>query len=252
MHTDDEFYYGRRQTIRYDKTGQPSYTWQGLQPEDFLNPQEGDAFAHGSRHDQDVQHLVRCFGYHYRYNPSTLVLSGVKLRWAQPGLPQPAPDLMVVANVTEPERPRSLFDVAQEGTTPRLVLEVTSPRLAVLDLQDKVELYAQAEVTEYIIVDSGERPDNPVIHYRVVGYRRQGEQFLPIEPDARGLLYSATTRLWIGVHEQQTSIILIDGRTGKLIEPDDAYAGSTAAAQAEAAFRAQSIAAQLGGLGVEN
>jgi Uma2 family endonuclease len=242
----DEFYYGRRQIIRYDKTGQPSYTWQPLQPDDFLDPQEGDEFAHSARHERDVQELVRVFRYFYRYNPSTLVLNNIKLQWAIPGLPQPAPDLAVVPNLSAPEQVRTVFDVQAEGVAPRFILEVTSPRFVAQDCERKPEIYASAGVQEYFIVDSGERPTVETLHYAVTGYRLQAGHYVRIEPDDRDWVYSTTNRLWLGVNEARDGIVIVDSRTGERVEPDETYIEATSATQAEATFRAQSIAAQLG------
>src|SRR4029079_3967831 len=128
------FYYGRRQIIKYDRTGQPSYTYLPLTEDDFLDPQPGDEFVHGERHAQDIRTIRRIFQHLYRYNPFMTVLSNIKLVWDVPSLAQPTPDLVIIPNVTEPERPRTLFDVGLEETKPHFVLEIVSPRLAVADL----------------------------------------------------------------------------------------------------------------------
>lgn len=239
----DEYAYGRRQHIRYDKTGQPSYRYSPLSLLDFLNPQEGDEFAHGQLHDELVRELVRVFHYFHRYNPTTLVVSGLKLNWGVATLSQPAPDLAIIPNVVEIAQPRSHFDVQQEQTQPRFVLEVTSPIFAALDLVDKVALYAQAGVAEYFIVDVGQAPAcNPL---RILGYRLAGDHYLPIAPDADGRLLSTTNRLWLTLTPTGDRIRLLDQRSGQEIVPEPDYEHVSAAALGHAALRASSIAAQL-------
>lgn len=237
----DPFVYGRRRKIRYDKTGQPSYTHLPLQAEDFLNPQEGDEFVQGPRHDALVQHVRRLFRHAHRYRPETLVLSMVKIRWPQPNLPQPAPDLAVIPDVADPDEPRLLFNVETEGTAPRFVLEVTSPLFAQIDRMDKSDLYAKAGVAEYFILDAAEGASGDSI----IGYRLHDSGYITIAPDDGGRLWSETNRLWLGVERSDTALFLVDGRTGECIEPPADEETSPAAAHAEATFRAQSIAAQL-------
>lgn len=244
----DRFYYGRRQLIAYDKTGQPSYTYEPLTVADFLNPQPEDEFAQGVRHTLDVRTVRRIFRHVYRYNPFMTVLSQVKMVWASKALAQPAPDVAVIPNVTEPDRLRTVFDEQCEETRPRFVLEVVAPRLAEADLQDKVAIYQQAGVTEYFILDAGLRPANEnatTAIYTVLGYRLEKGVYQPIAPDARGWLFSKTTKTWFGVTPERDNFFVADERTGQPIVPDSEQDEPSAAAHAEAVFRAHSIAAQL-------
>ena len=245
MQSKDEFYYGRRQITRYGKTGQPSYTYLPLTQSDLLNPQPGDEFVHGERHDQTVQAILLNLRYHYRYNPTIAVLSQVQVVWPNSALAQPAPDILVIPNVSEPERARPQFVVAEEATQPTFVLEVTSPRFVDIDLEDKVTLYAQAGVREYFIVDTGERLAQAAMSYGVLGYRLEDGVYIPIAPDDSGRLYSQSTRLWFAPNGAQDGLLLIDKRTGKAIQPDADYLESAAAARAEAMNRAQNLVDQL-------
>lgn len=245
MNREDEFYYGRRQIIRYDKTGQPSYTWLPLRPADFLDPQEGDEFEQGARHDADVRALRRLFRYLHRYNPSTLVLSQVKVRWEDAGIPQPAPDLMVILQASEPDRPRPVFDVATEGAHPHFVLEVTSPRFAELDLIDKLAIYAAAGVDEYFVLHAAQRTESSGADDQLLGYTLTDGRYLAITPDSQGRLYSAVNRVWLALDTEQGPLTVIDERTGAPVTPDQHYDEPSTAAHAEAASRAHAIATQL-------
>ncbi|RIK39371.1 MAG: hypothetical protein DCC55_18285 [Chloroflexi bacterium] len=244
MQERDEFYYGRRQIIRYDKTGQPSYTWLPLRPADFLDPQAGDEFEQGARHDADVRALRRTFRYLHRYNPATLVLSQIKLRWEQADRAQPAPDLVVIPQASEPERVRTVFDVAAERARPRFVLEVTSPRFAELDLVDKLAVYAAAGVDEYFVVHATSPDGSDDVDYHILGYTLGDGGYVPLAPAEQGL-YSAVNRVWLALDAERRHVAVIDERTGAPVTPDPHYAEPSAAAQAEAASRAHSIAEQL-------
>jgi colicin import membrane protein len=237
----DPYRYGRRQVVRYDKTGQPSYRWVPLEPADFLDPQNDDEFQQGPQHDLIVQRLRRRFHYLHRYNPTTLVISKLKVRW--PGIEAaPAPDLAVIPQVSEPEQARTVFDVAVEGVAPHFVLEVTSPAFAHFDRVDKLALYAQAGVAEYFIVDLASGAEDAAPH--LDGYRLVAGHYQPIEPDGAGRLLSTVNRLWLGL-TPDLDVLLIDERSGQPVEPEATYEEPTTAAPAEAAFRASSIAAQL-------
>jgi len=243
--TDDQYYYGRRQLIDYDKTAQPTYGYDPLTPEDFLNPQEHDVFTHGPRHDADVTRLYAILRHHYRSNPVVAVLSGVKLIWAQPDLAQPAPDLAVVSGVDTQDHSRATFAVAQEGRRPSFVLEVTSPRLATFDLDDKLAIYAAAGVQEYWIVDSGEREERSAVAYRILGYKLVDGIYQPIPVDDSGRLYSAATRLWFATTPAGDGFVVTNARTGVEIVPDPDSLVHPSVVRAEATFRATAIASQL-------
>lgn len=253
--SDDEFYYGRRQLIDYDRTAQPTYGYQPLTPADFLDPQEHDTFNHGPRHDADVRRLYAIFQQHYRINPLVSVFTGVKMKWAIADLPQPVPDVAVVPGAEDWAVQRTVLDVAAEGVSPALIVEVLSPRFIDADLIEKKTIYAKAEVHEYFIVDSGVTGDGTIdarkheadstVECRVSGFRLVDGNYRDIVPDADGRLYSEVARLWLVADTEAQQINAISKRTGQLIEPDPNSLIDPASARAEATFRANSIASQL-------
>ncbi|HXF61434.1 MAG TPA: Uma2 family endonuclease [Caldilineaceae bacterium] len=229
---------GRRQIVTQNVTAQPEYEEVALTAADFLNPQPGDEFFHGEQHDAAVKRLAAILRGLYRYSSFTAVLTGAKIIWLDPALPQPAPDLAVVARVTEPQRPRPTFNVSEEGATPRFILEVTSPHLAEIDRVEKRALYAQAGVQEYFILDLvGNGP-------ALLAYRLEDGVYVPIAPDEQGRLYSAANKAWFMVGANG-DVQVIEARTGAVIEPPENADEPQAAAQVEAAWRAQSIASKL-------
>lgn len=241
----DEFYYGRRQVITYNRTAQPSYDYVPLTQADFLNPQPGDEFVSGPRHDADVRTLQGIFRQHYRGNPLVAIYSQVKMCWDVDGLAQPAPDLAVVIGAESGASDLPQFDVRAMGQRPRFVLEVVAPRFVEADLVEKVQIYAQAGVQEYFVVDSGNREESSALAYRVTGYRLVKQAYQPIPPERDGRIYSKVNRLWLLPNADRDGIVAISERTGQPIIPDADSLTSVAAARAEATFRATSIAAQL-------
>jgi Uma2 family endonuclease len=238
---DDEFYFGYRTIITYDKEGRAIYSYQPLTLDDFLDPQEGDLFMQGTLHDEDTAALKSIFRYLYQDDPNTAVFSDLKILWGIQGLAQPAPEVMVIPGVVEPAKPRQVFDVALEGTQPRFILEVISPRYRQPDRAKKVALYEQAGIEEYFILDSWLEGEQ--VAYEVLGYRLAGDIYSQIQPDERGWLFSQVTQVWLGVDEPRQHFFVIDQRTGQPILPAEARAKAEAArAEAEAEARRQAEA----------
>lgn len=235
---------GRRQIVTYNTTGQPRYATQDLSPADFLNPQPGDNFFHGETHDALVAYLVRCFHHLYRYYPFVAVLSNAKIIWDDPALAQPAPDLAVVANLPDPRRFRNTLDVAAEGAAPHTILEVTSPRLAEIDLVDKRDLYARAHVQEYWIIQPTPSTETGPARLIIHAYQLHQGRYQPILPGDDGRFYSAANKVWL-VADACGGLSVIEERTGRTIQPPEDDDEPSDAARIEATQRAQSIAAQL-------
>ncbi len=242
---EDEFYYGHRITITHDETGRKIYTYRPLTLADFLDPEEGDYFVQGTLHDDDVEKAKSIFRYLYQDDPTVAVFSDLKMVWDIEGLSQPAPDVAVIPNVKDRDRPRRVFDVAVEGTRPRFVLEIVSPRYREPDREDKVEIYEQAGVEEYVIIDPW-LDDEGNVAYEVLGYRLQEGMYIEIEPDERGRIYSATNNVWIGVTEERDDFFVIDARSGERILSDkeraDMAEAQVQALQAEVAQLREQLA----------
>ncbi|MDM8521503.1 Uma2 family endonuclease [Anaerolineales bacterium HSG6] len=214
---DDEFYYGYRTLISYDDEGKKLYSYQPLSLDDFLDPQEGDLFMQGTLHNDDVEALKGMFRYLHRDNELT-VYSDLKILWALKWLKQPAPDVMVIPDVVEPDKPRSSFDVALEKTRPIFVLEVVSPRYRQPDRTSKVAIYEQAQVAEYIIIDSWLK-ENGAVQYEILGYRLQGAIYTEVKPDKQGRIFSQINQVWLSVNEAKTQFIVTD-QNGELLLSD--------------------------------
>lgn len=240
---DDEFYYGYRTIITYDDEGKEIYSYQPLTLDDFLDPQEGDLFMQGTLHNADTDTLKSIFRYLYRDDPTTAVFSDLKILWGIEGLSQPAPDVMVIPNVKELAKPRQVFDMALEGTHPRFILEVVSPRYRQPDRDKKLAIYERAGVEEYFILDSWLQNDQ--VAYEILGYRLQENIYTEIQPDERGWVFSAVNNVWIGVSEDQNHFFVIDGRTGERILPAEERAQAEAAARRQAEARATELEARL-------
>jgi Uma2 family endonuclease len=245
---DDPFYYGHRVAITYDKTGRKIFTYQPLKPEDFLDPQEGDHFVQGTLHHEDAGKAEDIFRRKHAATPHVLIAYDLKMVWGIPGLPEPCPDVAVIPHVKDPDKPRQEFDVVREDTRPSFILEVVSPRYRDKDREDKVAIYEQAGIEEYVIIDSWLRDEK--VAYEVLGFRLVDGEYVEIQPDPRGWIYSATNDVWIGVSEERDEFFVVDAQTGERIllaneraEAAERQAQTEAAARAEAEARARAEAA---------
>lgn len=99
------------------------------------------------------------------------------------------------------------------------MLEIVSPRYRAKDLDDKVAIYEQAGVMEYVIIDSVFDEHN-IARYTVLGYYLKRGHYVSIAPDERGYIYSATNDVWIGVSSERDHFFVIDAQTGEEIVPD--------------------------------
>lgn len=229
---DDEYYYGYRTIIETDEKGGTVFSYRPLTSDDFLDPEEGDVYMQGTAHVNDVIRLRSIFRYHLRDRKNIAVYSDLKIEWGISGLSNPAPDISIIADVNDPEKPRSIFYVPEEGVKPFFILEVVSPRYRNADADKKPEIYRKAGVSEYIIADPGLK-DNE-ISYTVRGYRLIGNRYVNIASDRHGRIYSQTTGVWIGASESRDRLVIYDDVTGEEILSDEE--------RAEAEVRSRMIA----------
>ncbi len=217
---EEKFYYGHRLVETEDDEGNYRVQYVPLAQDDFLTPQHGDHFVQGTLHVRDVNDLESIVHYALRERFDLTVFSDLKMEWPDPTWYSPAPDVSVVPNVNEPERPRGRFRIEEEGTQPTLVIEMVSPRYVRPDLFDKVFIYQRAGIDEYIIIDSGLREGRTAVDYIVGGYRLEGERYRPIQPDENGFVLSRVANLLFGPSGDHQKFHVLDAKTRTRILSD--------------------------------
>ena len=212
--TIDKFPYGWRYKTKTLPNGEKIDYKEPLTTDDFLNPQLGDCMIQRDKHLRSNTNLFTVFDNRYANDPSVGVFSDLKMVWGIPGLIEPAPDIAVVPNLQnqDEEADRPIFDVNKEGTRPCLVIEVMSPGYPGDDTQ-KVDIYEQAGVQEYIIINPHSEKVRPF--YEIWGYRLVAGTYKPIKLDKQGRLLSQTTNVLFSVHEKGQRLRLRDAHTGK-------------------------------------
>ncbi|MCI0397659.1 MAG: Uma2 family endonuclease [Chloroflexi bacterium] len=208
-----------------------------LTPYDFLNPKEGDVMPQRPFHERATRDLADMLQAYFADNPNITVFHDLIFNWDISGLANPSPDIAVVPNVRNPQDIEGEFNVAVEGTRPILIIEVVSPHYRKEDRRDKVEIYAQAGVQEYVILDRWERRGQTV--NEVLGYELEEGRYWPIPPDDDGFILCRTVGLRIGLEEDRA--VLLNATTGERLRT---YA-ETKAALSEAEARLAALEAEL-------
>lgn len=247
--------YGHRHEIVHNVQGSPFNQDTPLRAEDFLDPRPGDVFYHGKVHDAALAHLEKSLRHFCRRNTSISILTQAKLVLPAPARYHPLPDLMLVRNMPNHTHPRAIFNIEHEQTTPVCIIEITSPLFYAYDLREKAALYAQAGIGEYIVLDTGLRPDQDKIQPQIFVFghdslatvsHSQGAAHpsgaQEVQLQALNLRIACIAPLDAGA---EAPFVLIDGATGTPVNPDIEDQDSLSSTQAEGKFRAASIASQL-------
>jgi Uma2 family endonuclease len=197
-----------------------------LTPEEFLDPQFGDTLLQGRLHTVAVYFLFEMLMRRLRDRKDVAVLSDLKhLMEPHRG---PAPDISVIAGVSDLDPELEIYDVRAEGVAPSLIIEVLSPsdsQIRRTDEVTKVALYERIGVREYLLLDLPRRGNRRRLGW--MGYRMDHRgRYVRIKPDLRGRLHSETTGLLFGANPTESWIEILDARTGeRLLTPAEEEEG---------------------------
>src|SRR5262245_28753837 len=143
------FEYGYRLVRRQGRNGRAEWGRIPLTLQDVLHPQEGDVHLLSDPHADDCTYSRYVLKDRYAGNDSVAVLSDCGIYWDIPGLAHHSPDLAVIFGV-KLQKEWKTFHVKIEKARPALIIEVTSPKTRVVDVEDKVREYARARVPHYV------------------------------------------------------------------------------------------------------
>ncbi|MCS6938498.1 MAG: Uma2 family endonuclease [Roseiflexus sp.] len=194
--TDDPFRYGWRLVPRPTPDNPRHMEQVPLTLEDVLHPEVGDFIVHSDRHETDRMYLTAVLRARLETSGIAIVLSDVRIAWDIPDLRAHGPDVMVIPGIRERQN-WSTFEVAVEGARPALIIEITSPETRDNDLEIKVEHYARAGVTQYVIVDDMSRSGTRRL--RLLDYRLMDGRYVMHPLDAEGRAHLIIADLWLGI-----------------------------------------------------
>lgn len=225
----DPFPYGWRNIKHIAPDGTEEWSKIPLTPEDFFNPQLGDYMP------QDQRHAKLGINIHdklEKHLPSMTVLFDTKILWGIRGLREPFSDVTVIPTVVELKT--ASFSCKKHKVRPCLIVEIMSPQYAGDDTT-KVEIYEQAGVTEYFIINPHFMKEEKPLE--IIAYRLVGQKYQPIPQDEAGRWWSETTQVWFTHDTTQRQLVLLDGTTGQplLTNLEEQSARHAAEAQAHIA-----------------
>lgn len=159
----------------------------------------------GEAHAEDMRYLADVFEAQLANDSNALGLSDVAIYWGDRELGHHCPDVSVILGVRPARRRKKSFRVKREGAKPQLLVEITSPTKRLVDLEEKVIEYYQAEVPFYVIVDDELRSLNEDAprRLRILGFRRGEEGYERISLNKEGRLWLETVKVSLGIEGER-------------------------------------------------
>ena len=233
------FEYGWRDVPRKLADGRIKVEQIPLTLDDLVHPQFGDVHVLSDAHGDDCNYLKDVLKDRYRDVASVVVFSDCGIFWDKPGLRHHSPDLAVIFGVKR-RKAWKTFHVKTEKVRPVLIIEVTSPKTRVNDIETKLQEYARAGVLYYVIADAAEGTRRRLI---LLSYRLEGDSYRPLGLDEHGHAWLEPVGLWLGVTTNPQTrgdrLALFDPRTGEEIGDYTAISQARAAAEARAEAEAR-------------
>lgn len=232
--------------VRRSVNGEDKWVRVALRRDDVLHPQLGDKKVHSEYHERFSTYLYDVLAQQIADDPHAVVLHDVGIVWNDTHLKHHAPDIAVIFDVQK-RKEWSTFNVAEEGTKPALVIEVTSLSNRSTDVADKLDEYEAAGVPLYIIVDTYRYRGK--LYRRLLGYKLgPNGRYEVMTPNEKKWLWLEPVRLWINVDDNGVVCYDASGEAiadyiGVVSQRNKARSQAQAAAQAREAAEAQAQAA---------
>src|SRR5208282_975430 len=207
--------------------------------DDVVHPQFGDVHVLSDAHDDDCSYMKDVLKDRYRDDASVVVFSDCGIFWDKPGLRHHSPDLALIFGVKR-RKGWKTFHVKTEKVRPALIIEVTSPRTRVNDVETKLREYAWAGVPYYVIADAAEEK-----HRRLTlrSYRLEAEAYRELGLDEGARAWLEPVGLWLGVktdpETRDDRLALFNPETGEEIGDYTAISRARAQARAESEVQAR-------------
>ncbi len=235
---EERYPYGWREQVKPTANGRSVVERMPLTLADVLHPQEDDFLMTSDEHAQFCNYLYNALRWAVRADPSAHVLNDTNVEWGFSADGCPRPDLAVLFGVRE-HKNWSTFVVAEEGTAPTLIIEVTSPKTRRVDLDDKVDEYEQVGVPYYIIIDKHVRKRRT--ERQLLGWQLTQDGYVAMPLDGQNRLWLPPVKLWLCIEAEQ--LICYD-EEGRPVVDYVMVATARAAAEARAAEEARRAAAE--------
>ncbi len=178
-----------------------------IQPADEYPASDGMPMAETEVHILAMLHLLGALRTYFRKRDDVYVIGDMFLYYRQ-GDPKArkAPDVMVAKGVDATIKRRT-YKLWEEKVPPCFAVEVTSGGTKLEDIVTKPALYARLGISEYFLFD----PLHEYLDEQFIGYRLLDGEYVLIEPDSEGNLYSEELDLLLGVDDTLLRIVMPNG-----------------------------------------
>ncbi len=175
---------------------------------------DGKPMGETEFHVMAIIEMCQTLRHFFRHHPDVYVIANM-LMYYRKGDPKSVkvPDVMVVKGVGK--HARRIFKIWEEKIAPSVIFEITSKSTASEDIS-KTALYTSLGVKEYFLFD----PLGDYIEKNLMGFRMDGINCRPIDPDENGNLFSE--ELGLTLKQDETRLCLIDPETGRPVPCLDA------------------------------
>ena len=173
---------------------------------------DGKPMAETDLHRDEMVYVIEGLRLHFRNEPDVYVSGNILLYYVK-GDPTSSvsPDGLVAKGLPHAKERRDVYKVWEEGRPPSWVIEVTSRKTRLVDLNRKKELYERLGIEEYFLYDPREEYLDPPLQ----GYRLAQGRYQAVAPEADGALFSRVLNMFLTWNE--AGLRLIDARTGEVV-----------------------------------
>ena len=220
INMNDPFRYGWRYVQNIADDGTIEYDQIPLTLEDLLHPEEEDFRMQNPAHTKANVYLHTVFSKQLGDEPKALVLYDTRVDWNVPGIKPFGPDITVIMDGEMDPPDKGTFVAREDGSSPLMAIEVTSPSTRKQDFFDKPILMQQVGLPYYFVVDLVAKEK------QVYGYELNSAGcYVGIRPDEHGRVWMASVGLWLGLqgievecHNGQDQVMLDYAELAKVAE----------------------------------
>jgi Uma2 family endonuclease len=197
---------------------------------------DGKPMAETDTHRDEMVYLIEALRRWFRDAEDVYVSGNIFLYYVE-GDPRSSvsPDVLVAKGIADAKEQHDIYRVWEEGSPPVWVMEVTSRKTRLEDLNKKKLLYQSLGVQEYFLFD----PLGDYLEPPLQGYRLLSGRYEPILVEGDGSIVSEELGLMLTREPQ--GLRMVDPRTGKRllrpIEETDAREAAERRAEQETAAR---------------
>ena len=195
---------------------------------DIYPDTDGEPMAASDYHLDILFWLILALRAYFAEIPDTYV-SGDILTYYIEGNPRKvfAPDVLVSYGIGN--KKRHTYKVWEEGKVPDFVMEFSSKTTYQKDLTDKMALYAELGIPNYILYDA----EDLYLPSPLMGFRLVDGMYVPIPPGVDGSIYSDVLGLAFVIQDRHLRVY--DPTAGEWLQtPEEANAARAETAEARA------------------